>query len=84
MSIIYISHRLGEISDLADRVVVLRDGRNAGALAREEISHDRIVKLMVGRDLNRFYAHPTATRQARLFRSSQSADAEVSGTRHLL
>src|SRR5439155_12864188 len=42
VSIIYISHRLGEISDLADRVVVLRDGRNAGVLAREEISHDRI------------------------------------------
>ncbi|HKS41639.1 MAG TPA: sugar ABC transporter ATP-binding protein [Blastocatellia bacterium] len=61
VSIIYISHRLGEISDLADRVVVLRDGRNAGALAGEEISHDRIVKLMVGRDLSRFYAHTPAT-----------------------
>ncbi len=61
VSIIYISHRLGEISDLADRVVVLRDGRNAGALVGEQISHDRIVKLMVGRDLSRFYAHTPAT-----------------------
>ncbi|MGA9769249.1 MAG: sugar ABC transporter ATP-binding protein [Blastocatellia bacterium] len=61
VSIIYISHRLGEISNLADRVVVLRDGRNAGALARNEISHDRIVKLMVGRDLSRFYAHTAPT-----------------------
>jgi ribose transport system ATP-binding protein len=60
VSIIYISHRLGEISELADRVVVLRDGRNAGALARNEISHDGIVKLMVGRDLSRFYAHTSS------------------------
>ena len=32
-SIIYISHRLGEVKELADRVVVLRDGQNAGQLA---------------------------------------------------
>jgi len=53
VSIIYISHRLGEIKQIADRVVVLRDGKNAGTLAREEISHDNIVKLMVGRDIGR-------------------------------
>ena len=57
VSIIYISHRLGEIQVLADRVVALRDGANAGALARDEISHDRMVKLMVGRDLSQFYEH---------------------------
>ncbi len=55
VSIIYISHRLGEIKKIADRVVVLRDGKNAGILERDEISHDNIVKLMVGRDLERFY-----------------------------
>ena len=65
VSIIYISHRLGEINELADRVVVLRDGRNAGALAREEISHDRIVKLMVGRDLKHFYVQPATTDRPR-------------------
>ena len=58
VSIIYISHRLGELTELADRVVVLRDGRNAGVLARDEITHERIVRLMVGRDLSHFYAHP--------------------------
>ena len=51
VSIIYISHRLSEVKQIADRVVALRDGRNAGGLSREEISHDRMVKLMVGRDL---------------------------------
>lgn len=57
VSILYISHRLGEVIELADRVVVLRDGQNAGELSREEITHERIVSLMVGRDLSQFYAH---------------------------
>jgi len=63
VSIIYISHRLSEVQELADRVVVLRDGKNAGILEREEISHDRMVQLMVGRELNRFYASGGAARQ---------------------
>jgi ribose transport system ATP-binding protein len=55
VSVVYISHRLGEVKELADRVVVLRDGRNAGELQRSEIDHERMVRLMVGRDLSQFY-----------------------------
>lgn len=55
VSIIYISHRLGEVRQVADRVVVLRDGRNAGGLTRDEIDHDRMVRLMVGREISQFY-----------------------------
>ena len=61
VSVVYISHRLGEVKELADRVTVLRDGENAGELAREEISHDRMVRLMVGRDLSQFYQHQPHT-----------------------
>ena len=57
VSIVYISHRLGEVRALADRVTVLRDGANAGDLGRDEIDHARMVKLMVGRDLSQFYPH---------------------------
>jgi len=53
VGVIYISHRLGEVKELADRVVVLRDGQNAGELQRDEISHGAMVKLMVGRELGR-------------------------------
>jgi ribose transport system ATP-binding protein len=53
VGIIYISHRLQEIERLADRAVVLRDGRLAGSLSRAEISHDRLVHLMVGRHVDR-------------------------------
>ncbi|HET9217250.1 MAG TPA: sugar ABC transporter ATP-binding protein, partial [Terriglobia bacterium] len=51
VTVVYISHRLHEVEQLADRVVVLRDGRNAGELRRGEITRDRMIQLMVGRDL---------------------------------
>ena len=57
VSIIYASHRLREVGEIADRVIVLRDGENAGELARDEIEHDAMVRLMVGRDLSQFYHH---------------------------
>lgn len=57
VAIIYISHRLGEISALADRILVLRDGENAGQLTRDEITRERMVSLMVGRELTQFYPH---------------------------
>jgi ribose transport system ATP-binding protein len=58
VSVLYISHRLGEVKELADRVLVLRDGRNAGELSREEINHDNMVRLMVGREIAQLYQRP--------------------------
>jgi ribose transport system ATP-binding protein len=55
VSIIYISHRLGEIEQIADRAVALRDGKNAGELGAGEIQHERMVSLMVGRKLEDLY-----------------------------
>jgi ribose transport system ATP-binding protein len=57
VAVVYISHRLGEVREVADRVVVLRDGRNSGELGRDEIDPARMVKLMVGRDLSQFFPH---------------------------
>ena len=56
VSIIYISHRLAEVIELADAVTVLRDGENAGVLAKSEINHANMVRMMVGRDVAQFYA----------------------------
>jgi ribose transport system ATP-binding protein len=55
ISVIYISHRLGEVIELSDRVTVFRDGENAGDLGKDEINHENMVRLMVGRDLSEFY-----------------------------
>lgn len=52
VSVVFISHRLMEVQECADRVVGLRDGRNSGILQRAEISHDNMVRLMVGRNLD--------------------------------
>jgi ribose transport system ATP-binding protein len=57
VAVVYISHRLGEVKEVADRVVVLRDGRNSGELGKSEIDHARMVKLMVGRELSQLYPH---------------------------
>lgn len=51
VAIIYITHRLGEVPVVADRAVVLRDGTNAGDLSRENLTHDNMIRLMVGRDI---------------------------------
>ena len=55
IALIYISHRMAEVYELADRVTVLRDGSFAGSLTRDELSPDAIVRMMVGRDLSSFY-----------------------------
>ena len=51
IAVIFITHRLHEIERAADRVVALRDGRLAGGLPQSEITHDAMVKLMIGRDI---------------------------------
>ncbi len=55
VSIIYISHRLGEVKACADRVICLRDGSVAGELGREDITHAAMIRLMIGRDLKALY-----------------------------
>ena len=55
VSIIYISHRMHEVEEIADRAVVLRDGKNAGEIQKGEITHERMVRMMVGRDLKEFF-----------------------------
>ncbi|MDR3496673.1 MAG: sugar ABC transporter ATP-binding protein [Ancalomicrobiaceae bacterium] len=55
LAIIYITHRMAEVYELADRVSVLRDGRYVGTLVGEDIKPEKIVHMMVGRDLSSFY-----------------------------
>ncbi|MEM8945123.1 MAG: sugar ABC transporter ATP-binding protein [Planctomycetota bacterium] len=56
VAIVYISHRLAEVSELADRVSVLRDGEVAGSIEHDQITHDNMVQLMVGRNISQSYA----------------------------
>ena len=55
LAIVYISHRMAEIDELADRVSVLRDGASVGTLTRAELTPGALIRMMVGRDLSTFY-----------------------------
>ena len=54
-TILYISHRLEEIFDLADRVTVLRDGSHVGTREVGELNTDSLVEMMVGRPLAQLF-----------------------------
>lgn len=55
LSIVYISHFLEEVQRIADRFVVLRDGCTVGGGTMQDVSLDRIVTMMVGRELSEMY-----------------------------
>jgi ribose transport system ATP-binding protein len=76
VAVVYISHRLAEVQRVADRVAVLRDGRNSGELSRAGAGHERMVQLMVGRDLKQFFRHEHAAGAGRPVR------LEVRGVRY--
>jgi ABC-type sugar transport system ATPase subunit len=61
VSVIYISHRLDEIFELCDRVTVLKDGRRVATREIAATSHDDLVSLMVGREIENYFP-PKATR----------------------
>jgi len=57
VAIIYISHRLDEIEQLADRVTVLRDGQVVHSGRNGEIDRDELIRMITGRDLEGLGAH---------------------------
>lgn len=61
IGIIYITHRLNELSEIADTITVLRDGASIITKPYREITNDEIVKYMVGREVTNYYtrtSHP--------------------------
>jgi ribose transport system ATP-binding protein len=61
LAIVYISHHLPEVFEVADRVTVLRDGRKAGTYAIDEVTAESLVQLMVGQSIDEFYSERRAT-----------------------
>jgi len=51
MSIVFVSHWLDEVFRIADRVTVLRDGRLVGSRPISELDHDKVIRMMVGREV---------------------------------
>jgi ribose transport system ATP-binding protein len=61
VTIIYISHRLNEIYRISDRLTVMRDGRVVTTEKTADVSHERLIYLMVGRHLSESYPERTTT-----------------------
>jgi ABC-type sugar transport system ATPase subunit len=59
--VIYVSHRLEEIPLICDRVMVLRNGQVAGEVPGSEATHDRLVPMMIGRDLQALFPEREGT-----------------------
>ncbi len=53
VSILYVSHHLAEVFQIADEVTVLRDGRNVASAPIGELDHDRLIELMIGHRIER-------------------------------
>lgn len=65
IAIIYISHRMEEVLEIADRISVLRDGHLIGTMERLEATTDKMIQMMVGREMKNAYPPKnTATRIA--------------------
>lgn len=68
MGVIYITHRLEELRAIGDQVTILRDGETVHSCGLADISNDRIIQHMVGRELGSIYRREALTPGAELLR----------------
>ncbi|MCI2956517.1 ATP-binding cassette domain-containing protein [Agromyces atrinae] len=60
-AIVYISHRIPEVKQIADRITVLRDGRVRGTFAADDVDEAQIIERVIGRTLDAVFPDKTAT-----------------------
>jgi rhamnose transport system ATP-binding protein len=58
VSVLYVSHRLEEIFQIADRVTVLRDGQRVATSSIREMNNEQLIRLMVGREIDALLSRP--------------------------
>ncbi len=78
-AVLYISHRLDEIFRIADTVTVMRDGAVVDSLPIADLDHDKLVRLMVGRDIANLYPKPETEIGAPVLRVRDLTTAKVTG-----
>jgi len=62
-AVLFVSHRLQEVFEVADRVTVLRDARKVGTYRTAELDHRALVNIIVGKDLSTLYPDSVAPRR---------------------
>lgn len=76
MAIIYISHRMEEIYELADRVSVLRDGQYVGSIMRDNLNSNTLIQMMVGRPLTDLFNKEYIKCGEEILRTEQLSDGK--------
>jgi ribose transport system ATP-binding protein len=61
VAVVYVSHRLAEVLEIAQRITVLRDGRQIGTVVAREVNEAELVRMMVGRSLATELSEQSAT-----------------------
>ena len=84
VSIIYISHRMTEIFDIADRLTVLRDGKSVGMFDAKDVTRDELIKMMVGREFNQFFIREGKPKDRIVFEADKISRANPDKTKRLL
>jgi len=66
VAVVYISHRLHEILQLADTITILKDGKSQGSFSAAEMNSDKLIQAMVGREVTRLSKTSSNSQQALL------------------
>ena len=64
VAVVFVSHRLDEVRQIVDRVIIMRDGRRVGSLPIAEATEEKIIRMMVGRDVGLFPKEAAEVRRA--------------------
>lgn len=76
-TILYISHRLEEVFEIADKITVIKDGESMGTVDPKDITIDDLIKMMVGRPLTSIYPDRSSIHGKELMRVKQLSKTNV-------
>ncbi len=74
VAIIFITHRLEEVFEVSDRITVLRDGRHIATAATAGLNQNKVVQLMVGRELGNMYPYSETERRGVVLQANELSD----------
>jgi ribose transport system ATP-binding protein len=77
VGIIYISHKMSELTEICDRVTVMRDGETVGTKVVKDTTKDELITMMVGRELKNYYVRDYLPRSEVVLQCSNISDGKM-------
>jgi D-xylose transport system ATP-binding protein len=84
VAMIYISHKLGEVFRIGDRVTVLRDGRTVGTERAEDLDQKRVIAMMVGREVSQIFPPDTRSPADVVFEARDISVEDIASGKRLV